>query len=676
MTHRLRFVVLALASAALLTAAPARAQQGATNGEWRSYGGDNGGTKYSPLDQIDASNFSSLEIVWRAQTPDARLDFEAITEELVRRDRLGESPSGNPDYGLSLRLFKATPLMADGLVYVATPLSLGAAYDAGTGENVWVHDPESYLDGPPASRANMRGAAYWNDGEIERVYWGTTDGYLVSVDARTGEPAAEFGDNGRVDLFTGVPRAERGTYDRLGRHWISVTSPPIVSNGVVVTPVTITDYVIAKEAPPGWVKGIDARTGELRWVFRTVPRGDDFGAETWGDESWRYSGNTNVWAAMGADDELGYVYLPTSTPTSDYYGGHRPGDNLFAESIVALDIRTGERKWHFQAVHHGVWDYDFPTHPNLVDVTVDGRSVKALAQVSKQGFTYVFDRETGEPVWPIEERPVETDTNLEGEVLSETQPFPTKPPPFEYQGISIDDLVDFTPEIRALAVEAVKDFRLGPLFTPPMRTIEGGIQGTIQRPAIDGGANLQGSAVDPETGLLYVSSNNSFSVLKYFTPDAAEGGNLRYTQSAFGSGRQPTLPQGLPLFKPPYSRMTAIDLNVGDISWTQPNGDGDRYRNHPRLRDLNLPPLGGDGRGGPVITKTLLISALTAGGSDGGPRLIARDKATGVIVGSVDLPAGALGTPMTYLHGGRQFVALTIGGETPELVAWALPDGR
>ena len=676
MTHRLRFVVLALASAALLTAAPARAQQGATNGEWRSYGGDNGGTKYSPLDQIDASNFSSLEIVWRAPTPDARLDFEAITGELVRRDRLGESPSGNPDYGLSLRLFKATPLMANGLVYVATPLSLGAAYDAGTGENVWVHDPESYLDGPPASRANMRGAAYWNDGEIERVYWGTTDGYLVSVDARTGEPAAEFGDNGRVDLFTGVPRAERGTYDRRGRHWISVTSPPIVSNGVVVTPVTITDYVIAKEAPPGWVKGIDARTGELRWVFRTVPRGDDFGAETWGDESWRYSGNTNVWAAMGADDELGYVYLPTSTPTSDYYGGHRPGDNLFAENIVALDIRTGERKWHFQAVHHGVWDYDFPTHPNLVDVTVDGRSVKALAQVSKQGFTYVFDRETGEPVWPIEERPVETDTNLEGEVLSETQPFPTKPPPFEYQGISIDDLVDFTPEIRALAVEAVKDFRLGPLFTPPMRTIEGGIQGTIQRPAIDGGANLQGSGVDPETGLLYVSSNNSFSVLKYFTPDAAEGGNLRYTQSAFGSGRQPTLPQGLPLFKPPYSRMTAIDLNVGDISWTQPNGDGDRYRNHPRLRDLNLPPLGGDGRGGPVITKTLLISALTAGGSDGGPRLIARDKATGVIVGSVDLPAGALGTPMTSLHGGRQFVALTIGGETPELVAWALPDGR
>jgi quinoprotein glucose dehydrogenase len=629
------------------------------------------------LDQVDADNFSRLEIAWRVPTPDARLDLEAITEELARRGRLGEVPAGgNPDYGVSLRLFKATPLMVGGLVFVPTPLSLGAAYDAGTGEERWVHDPESYLDGPPASRANMRGAAYWTDGNVERVYWGTTDGYLVSVDARTGEPAVEFGDNGRVDLFTGVPRAERGTYDHRGRHWISVTSPPIVSNGVVVTPVTISDYSIAKEAPPGWVKGIDAITGDLRWVFRTVPRGDDFGAETWGNESWRYSGNTNVWAAMSADDELGYVYLPTSTPTSDYYGGHRPGDNLFAESIVAVDIRTGERKWHFQAVHHGVWDYDFPTHSNLVDVTVDGREVKALAQVSKQGFTYVFDRETGEPVWPIEERPVETDTNLEGEVLSATQPFPTKPPPFEYQGISIDDLVDFTPEIRAMAVDAVKDFRLGPLFTPPMNTIEGGIQGTIQRPAIDGGANLQGSGVDPETGLLYVPSNNSFSVLKYYTPDPDAGGNLRYSQSAFGSGRQPRLPQGLPLFKPPYSRMTAIDLNAGDTAWMQPNGNGDRYRNHPQLRDLNLPPLGGDGRGGPVITKTLLISALTAGGSDGGPRLIARDKATGEVVGSVDLPAGALGTPMTYLHSGRQFVGLTIGGETPELIALAVPEGR
>ena len=668
-------VSIVMASAMLLaTVAPAPAQHGATDGEWRSYGGDNGSTKYSPLDQIDAGNFSRLEIAWRAPTPDDSLDLEAIVREQERRGRVGEAPpGGSAAYGVSHRLFKATPLMADGLLFVSTPLNQAVAFDAGTGHLRWVHDPESYLDGPPASRTQSRGAAYWSDGDVARVYWGTTNGYLISVDARTGEPAAEFGDNGQVDLWTDVPRAERGTYDLRGRNWISVTSAPIVSRGVVVTPVTISDYSTTKEAPPGWVKGIDARTGELKWVFRTVPQGDDFGAETWGDESWRYSGNTNVWSAMSADDELGYVYLPTSTPTNDYYGGHRPGDNLFAESLVAVGIETGERIWHFQAVHHGVWDYDFPAAPTLLDITVDGRPVRAIAQVSKQGFTYVFDRESGEPLWPIEERSVETDTNLEGEVLSPTQPFPTKPPPFEYQGISIDDLVDFTPEIRAMAVEAVKDFRLGPLFTPPMRTIDGGVQGTIQRPAIDGGANLQGSGGDPETGLLYVPSNNGFSVLKYYTPDPAKGGNLRYAQSAFGSGRQPRMPQGLPLFKPPYSRMTAIDLNEGDTAWMQPNGDGDRYRNHPRLRDLDLPPLGGDGRGGPLVTKTLLISSLTAGGSDGGPRLVARDKATGTIVGSVDLPAGSLGTPMTYLHDGKQYVALTVGGEVPELIALALP---
>jgi quinoprotein glucose dehydrogenase len=322
-------------------------------------------------------------------------------------------------------------------------------------------------------------------------------------------------------------------------------------------------------------------------------------------------------------------------------------------------------------VHHGVWDYDCPTHPNLVDITVDGRAVKAVAQVSKQGFTYVFDRATGDPVWPIEERPVETDTDLEGDVLSPTQPFPTKPPPFEDQGASIDQLVDFTPEIRALAVEAVRNHRLGGLFTPPMLSADGGLQGTIQRPAIGGGANWPGSAVDPETGLLYVPSVNAFSVMKYITPDPAEGGNLRFTQGGFDT--TPLMPRGLPLFKPPYSRITAIDLNAGDHAWMQPNGAGDRYRNHPMLRDLELPPLGGEGLGGPVLTRTLLISALTAGGTDGGPRLIARDKATGEIVGSVDLPAGAIGTPMTYMHAGTQYIALTVGGDVPELIALALP---
>ena len=654
------FVALIVAAALVLTARSAAAQYGAVDGEWRSYAGDNGSTKYSPLDQIDAGNFEDLRIAWRWQSVDGNIDLDALRES-------------EDDRPISIRGLQATPLMIDGVLYLTTALYQAAAVDAGTGETVWVHDPRAYLAGDPTHSYRSRGLAYWSDGDDARIFWGTSEAYLIAVDARTGEPVGDFGDNGRVDLMEDIPRAERGGTNYQGRNLVGVASPPVITRDVVVTPTIISDFVVRREAPPGWVKGIDARTGDVRWVFRTVPQADDFGADTWLNESWRYSGNANIWPPLTADDELGYVYLPTGTPTSDYYGGHRLGDNLFAESIVAVDAETGQRVWHFQAVHHGVWDYDFPAAPTLIDIEVDGRPIKALAQVSKQGFTYVFDRATGEPVWPIEERAVETDSDLEGEVLSPTQPFPTRPPPFEYQGISIDDLVDFTPEIRALAVEAVRNFRLGPLFTPPMLSVDGGLQGTIQRPHIAGGATWGGAAADPETGLLYVPSRNSFSVIKYYTPDPDEGGNLRYTQADFDSGTQPTMPQGLPLLKPPYSRITAIDLNEGDHAWMQPNGDGDRFRNHPRLRDLDLPPLGGEGRGGPVLTKTLLVSALSAGGSDGGPRLVARDKATGAVVGSIDLPSGAIGTPMTYLYEGKQYIALTIGGDVPELIALALP---
>ena len=642
-----------------LCAQPAAAQYGAVDGEWRSYGGDVGGTKYSPLDQIDAGNFEDLRIAWRWRSVDGDIDLEALRET---------------DERLSIRGLQATPLMIDGVLYLSTALYQAAAVDAGTGETVWVHDPQAYLGGLPTHAYRSRGVAYWSDGDDDaRIFWGTSEAYLLAVDARTGEPIRDFGDDGRVDLMEGVPRAVRGETNYQGRNLIGVASPPVIARDVVVTPTIVSDFVVRREAPPGWVKGVDARTGDVRWMFRTVPLGDDFGADTWQNESWRYSGNANIWPPLSADEELGIIYLPTGTPTSDYYGGHRLGDNLFAESIVAVDAETGARVWHFQAVHHGVWDYDFPAAPTLLDVTVGGRRIKALAQVSKQGFTYVFDRATGEPVWPIEERPVETDTDLPGEVLSPTQPFPTRPPPFEYQGLTIDDLVDFTPEIRQMAVDAVANFRLGGLFTPPMLTVEGGLQGTIQRPHIAGGASWSGAAADPETGLLYVPSENRFSVLKYYTPDPEEGGNLDFTQADFDSGTQPLMPRGLPLLKPPYSRMTAIDLNEGDHAWMQPNGDGDRYRNHPMLRDLDLPPLGGEGHGGPLLTKTLLISALSAGGSDRGPRLVARDKASGAIVASVDLPSGAIGTPMTYLHEGRQYIALTIGGDVPELIALALP---
>ncbi|MEE8129905.1 MAG: pyrroloquinoline quinone-dependent dehydrogenase [Vicinamibacterales bacterium] len=640
---------------------PAHAQHGATNGEWRSYGGDLGSTKYSPLDQIDRTNFGQLEIAWRWQSVDGALDLEALRQT-------------RPEIGI--RSLKATPLMVGGVLYISTPLHQAAAIDAGTGEALWVYDPKSYLGAPyphgDILSFNSRGLAYWTDGREERLLWGDNEAYLHAVDARTGIPIRDFGDNGRVDLSEGIPRAQRGTTDSRGYSWLGVASPPIIAHDVVVTPTIVNDFSTVKEAPPGWVKGIDVRTGETKWTFRTVPQADDFGSETWLNESWRYSGNTNVWSLMSVDDELGYVYLPTGTPTGDYYGGHRLGDNLFAESLVALDIETGERIWHFQMVHHGVWDYDNPAAPNLVDVTVDGVRIRAVAQVTKQGFAYVFDRATGEPVWPIEERPVPPAT-MPGDVASPTQPFPTKPPPFEYQGVTVDDLVDFTPEIRAMAVEVVEEFKLGPLYTPPSLPVAGGTQGTIQRPPIGGGANWSGAAVDPETGWLYVPSSSGFTVMAYTTPDEVPGSNVRFSVGRLGGGAQPRMPSGLPLFKPPYSRITAIDLNTGEHAWMVPNGDGDRVRNNPRLRDLNLPPVGGDGRGGPVLTKTLFISALTAGGTTGGPRLVARDKTTGAELASIDLPAGASGTPMTYMLDGKQYIALTIGGDVPELIALALP---
>ena len=659
---------------------------GTENGEWRSYAGDVAGTKYSPLDQVDASNFDRLQVQWEWTSVDTRLSrtmpgggewtapLDAIVDSLVADSpdlyRDGQSP--NPSR------FQATPLMVEGVLYFNTPLAQGVAVDATTGETLWVYNPKSYEEGSP-SMSNpwtQRGVAYWTDGERdERIFWGTGSGHLVCVQAKTGRPCPDFGPdgNGMVDAMVGVPRAERESRDYLNAMLYSIFSPPIIVRDRVIHGSQVADVRITKEAVPGWVRAWNVRTGAHEWDFHTVPNSpDEFGSDTWRNESWRYSGNANVWSMLAGDSELGHVYLPTGTSTADYYGGHRPGDNLFAESIIAVDVETGQRVWHFQAVHHGLWDYDFPTHPNLVDITVDGREIKALAQVSKQGFTYVFDRVTGDPVWPIEERPVPQETNLPGEVLSPTQPFPTKPPPFEYQGVSTDDLADFTPEIRAMAVEALSGFRTGPIFTPPLRD-DGTVFGATIRPPIGGGASWTGAGVDPDTGLLYVPSSSGLSVMSYYTPDPADGGNLRFTQSGYGSGKQPTMPQGLPLFKPPYSRMTAIDLNTGEIAWMKPNGDGDRIRNHPRLRDLDLPPLGGDGRGGPVVTKTLLISALTAGGSTGGPRLIARDKRTGEIVGSVDLPSGAIGTPMTYMAGGRQYIALTVGGG-PRLIALALPE--
>jgi len=686
--------------AALASGVPAvHAQKGAVDGEWRTYGGDLGNSKYSPLDQIQAENFGSLQIAWRWKSADAFLSrtvpgggelwarsdaiFEQLSEEDPKRWRDNEPP-----YVFNL---KATALMAGGRLFINMPTSVGAAINARTGETLWIYNPKSYEAGTTTmtNRWNQRGVGYWTDGKDERVFWGTSDGYLLAVDAKTGVPVGDFGDGGRVDLMEGLPQAKRRSRDWLNALTYSVQSPPIVVRDAVVVPASISSYNIHKEQIPGWTRGWDARTGELKWTFHTIPRPGELGNETWEDGSWAYTGKVSGWTIFSADEELGYLYMPLNTAAPDYYGGHRLGDNLFSESLVCLDATTGRRVWHYQIVHHGLWDYDLPAAPNLLDITVGGKNVKAVAQVTKQGFVFTFDRVTGQPIWPIEERPVPP-SDVPGERASPTQPFPTKPPPFDYQGVTVDDLVDFTPEVRKMALEAIKPFRIGPLYTPPSLVAAGGTQGTLARPGTDGGANWSGAAFDPETGILYVPSRNSLSVFRVRDPKPEENANLRYMEARF-SYPYPRMPQRLPLFKPPYSRMTAIDMNEGDHLWWVPLGDGDRLRKHPILKHLNLPPVGGDSTfSGPLLTKTLLISALTTGGTKGGPRLVARDKSTGREVASVDLPGVAIGTPMTYLLGGKQYIALTVSGDNlfededldelgagrrpiPELVAFALP---
>lgn len=672
---RTRFPILSVLALVLLAAPNGFAGGIATSsGEWPTYGGDLYSRKYSPLDQINADNVSDVEVVWQWKSVDDWLSktvtggewwaksgavFDALQAESPNRWRGGLAPR--------LAGLKATPLMVDGVLYITTAMYQAAAIDAKTGETLWVYNPKSYETGTPTMSIywNHRGPAFWTDGQEKRLYWGTGDAWLMCVDAETGRPCADFGDNGRVDLMAGIPRANRDDRDYLNALLYSCASPPLVVRDVVITGSSVADRRVMKESPPGWVQAFDVRTGEHRWTFKTLPEEDEFGADTWENDAWKYSGNTNVWTQMSADPDLGYVYLPTGTGTNDFYGGHRLGDNLFAESLVCVDVETGERVWHFQTVHHGVWDYDNPAAPNLLDIVVDGKPIKAVAQITKQGFVFTFDRITGKPVWPIEEQPVDTNSDLPGERLSPTQPVPSKPAPFEYQGVSLDDLIDFTPELNQAAREIVKDYTIGPLFTPP--SLE---KATIMRPGLGGGANWQGAAVDPETGVLYVPSHAGYSVVHFWSPLEEGTGTLRYTHGARG-GRAAG-PNGLPLFKPPYSRLTAIDMNTGEHLWMIPTGNGDDVRNHPDLKDLNLPPVGGDGRTGPLLTKTLLFLGL--GPRDGDPVLAAYDKSTGALVGEIKLPGRPISTPMTYLVDGKQHIALTVGGNPPELVSLALPD--
>jgi quinoprotein glucose dehydrogenase len=629
------------------------------SGEWPYYAGTIGATKYSPLARIDAKNVASLQTVWTWESPDNTL------VGTVTKERPGS--------------FKSTPIMIDGVLYTSTGLNLVAAIDAGTGQTIWVFDPKAYESGrrPANSGWQHRGVSYWEgrvDGRKERrIFIATGVGDLIALDAGDGQPIRSFGKDGRVDLHAHLIRSEED------RRVIGFNSPQLVVGDVIVIGCTVSERAGPNGNPVGHVQAFDVRTGELKWIFRTIPRENEPGVETWEDESWKRTGNTNPWSMFSADPKLGIVYIPNSTPTNDYYGGDRKGDNLYAESLLAIDAQTGKLKWHFQAVHHGLWDYDLPAAPTLVDIKVEGKRIKAVAQVSKQGFTYVFDRKTGKPVWPIEERPVPQST-VPGERTSPTQPFPTKPPPFARQGITEDDLIDFTPELKAEAKKVLAEYTYGPLFTPPTVVGENGKKGTLIQPGAMGGANWGGAGFDPELGYLFVQASNLYSLGALVKGDVSKG------QPAYMGGNTtgPRLPNGLPLTKPPYGTITAIDLNKGDIAWQVPHGDGPR--DHPLLKDLNLPPLGASSHtflssGGPLVTKTLLFVNQVQIRSDGpgfSPTefyMRAFDKKTGAVVWEHKMKDPPFGTPMTYEHKGKQYIVVAVGGggAPAKLVAFGLP---
>ena len=665
----------ALACGAVLLVAGLRAQTGAPGGEWPTYGGDLGHTRSSPLDQIAAANFKDLEIAWRFRT-----------------DPLGPRPEFQ---------FESTPLMVDGVVYsTAGTRRAVVALDGATGELIWMHSEQEGARGAAAPRQlSGRGLAYWTDGRERRILYVTPGYRLIALDAATGRLVQSFGSNGGVDLKADFDQPIDLVNARVGLH-----ATPTIANDVVIVGAAFETGANPKSRTnvKGYVRGFDVRTGRRLWIFHTIPRPGEFGNDTWLNDSWSYTGNAGVWAQISVDPQLGLAYLPVELPTHDYYGGERPGNNLFAESIVAVDIKTGVRRWHYQLVHHGMWDMDIPCAPILADIVVNGRAIKALAQPTKQAFLYVFNRETGEPVWPIEERPVPKG-DTPGEWYSPTQPIPSRPPAYDGQGLTTDDLIDFTPALHDEAVRLVSKYRLGPIFTPPSLSRADGPIATLTMGAQAAATNWPGGSFDPETHTLFVASQTSIATLG-LVPAPPGASDMPYFQGTVlsgarltgGSGSGPAAParpagaaveasgsavlsvQGLPLVKPPYSRITAIDLDRGEFRWQVPFGaTPDAIRNHPALQGLHLPPLGRPGNNaGTLVTKTLLIAGETnIGPTPSGARgamLRAFDKTTGTEVGAVYMAAPQTGSPMTYSLGGRQYLVVAIGGagHPGELVAW------
>src|SRR4249919_1726258 len=694
---KLRLVVPILLLAGATTGL--RGQSKPAGAEWPTYGGDLASTRYSPLDQITKDNFAKLEIAWRFKT-----------------DSMGPRPEFN---------YQVTPLMIDGVVYTTAGTRRAVvALDAVTGEMKWMHSENEGKRGEGAPRLlSGRGLAYWPGAAEQpaRIVYVTPGYQMIALDAKTGAPAAGFGRNGIVDLKMEDDQPVDPITGEIGLH-----ATPIIAKDVIVVGAAHLEGSApkSKNHEKGFIRGYDARTGKRLWIFHTIPSPGEFGNNTWEKDSWAYTGNAGVWAQMTIDEELGMVYLPVELPTGDYYGGNRPGNGLLGESVVALDLKTGVRKWHYQLVHHGIWDMDIPCAPVLADITVDGKKIKAIAQITKQGWVYVFDRTNGQPVWPIEERPVEKGI-VPGEWYAPTQPFVTKPPAFDRQGVSPDDVIDFTPELHEEGLKLLSKYKIGPIFTPPVVSNVDGPLGTLILPSVTGGANWQGGALDPETNKLYVYSVTAPSALGLVQPDPAKsdfgyvlgvaranaapvqtqtessgparndapaaaapggrgqapagGGRGQAPAAGRGGGGGALSVQGLPLIKPPYGRITAIDLNKGDIVWQIAHGETpDNIRNHPALKGLTIPRTGQTGNAGTLVTKTLVIAGeprVTTTPEGRGAMLRAYDKATGKELGAVFMPSQQSGSPMTYMLNGKQYIVVAVGGPNVpgELVAYRLP---
>ena len=643
-------LIIRLLSFIILIVTPVLPQHGAPNGDWPYWGGDAGSTRYSALDQINKDNVKDLEIAWRWYSA----NYGPIPEFY----------------------FRATPLEVGGVIYtVAGERRAAVAIDAGTGETLWMWRMKNNPRWEKSPRRfSGRGLAYTEvDGE-GRIIVVTPGYYMVVLDAATGRPVDGFGKDGTIDLQEGLGfkvDPVHGIDPKYGL--ITHGSPPIVVNGIIVVGNAHGRgyYPKQKENIPGHIRGYDIKTGKQLWIFHVIPKPGEYGHDTWEGDSWTYTGNISSWATLSADPELNIVYIPTDCPTGDYYGGHRHGDNLYGTGLVALNVKTGKRIWHQQFVKHDIWNYDTPTAPNLLDIRVKRKKIKAIVQATKQGWAYVFDRKTGKPVWPMEERKVPA-SDVPGEKTSPTQLYPTWPLPFELQGVTVDELIDFTPELRAQAVELASKYRMGPIFTPPSlaEDPEDGTQGTFVMPGANGGANIPGGAVvDPETGIFYVASEKRHSVIRLVNDP--EKSKMNYISLGPGGIRGP---QGLQLLKPPYSRIVAIDMNTGKHLWNIPNGNTPKsLKEHPALEGVDIPQTGNMAHAGLVITKTLLFSGEGRGGD---PWFRAYDKKTGEVVAEIELPAQTNHPPMTYMHNGKQYIVMPVAatGHPAELVALALPD--